>query len=131
MESKVINPWTWQDRLGFVQGREVSGAERVLYAAGQASVDADWKPVHEGDMRGQLMQSLDNVEAVLAEAGFGLADVVRLNYYTTDLDAFFDSYDAVTSRLAEAGARVSSTLLGITRLAQPELLVEIEATAAA
>jgi hypothetical protein len=44
---------------------------------------------------------------------------------------FFESYDAVTSRLAEAGARVSSTLLGITRLAQPELLVEIEATAVA
>jgi enamine deaminase RidA (YjgF/YER057c/UK114 family) len=81
-------------------------------------------------MRGQLMRSLDNLETVLAEAGFGLADVVRLNYYTTDIDAFFESYDAVTSRLAEAGARVSSTL-GITRLAQPELLVEIEATAVA
>ena len=57
--------------------------------------------------------------------------MVRLNYYTTDIEAFFESYAAVTSRLAEAGARVSSTLLGITRLAQPELLVEIEATAVA
>jgi enamine deaminase RidA (YjgF/YER057c/UK114 family) len=131
MDTQVLNPWTWQDPLGFVQGREVSGAERVLYAAGQASVDADGKPLHEGDIRGQLMRSLDNLEAVLAEAGFGLADVVRLNYYTTDIDGFFESYDAVTSRLAEAGARVSSTLLGITRLAQPELLVEIEATAVA
>jgi enamine deaminase RidA (YjgF/YER057c/UK114 family) len=131
MDSQVFNPWTWQDPLGFVQGREVTGGERVLYAAGQASVDADGEPVHEGDMRGQLMRSLDNVETVLAEAGFGLADVVRLNYYTTDIDAFFGSYDAVTSRLAQAGARVSSTLLGISRLAQPELLVEIEATAVA
>jgi enamine deaminase RidA (YjgF/YER057c/UK114 family) len=131
MVSKAFNPWTWQDRLGFVQAREVSGADRVLYGAGQAAVDADGKPVHEGDMRGQLMRSLDNVETVLAEAGLGLADVVRLNYYTTDLDAFFESYDAVTSRLEEAGARVSSTLLGVTRLAQPELLVEIEATAVA
>jgi enamine deaminase RidA (YjgF/YER057c/UK114 family) len=131
MESKVLNPWTWQDRLGFVQAREVSGAERVLYCAGQSAVDADGKPVHEGDMRGQLMRSLDNVETVLAEAGLGLADVVRLNYYTTDIDAFFESYDAVTTRLEGAGARVSSTLLGVTRLAQPALLVEIEATAAA
>jgi enamine deaminase RidA (YjgF/YER057c/UK114 family) len=131
METMVINPWTWQDPLGFVQARKVSGAQRVVYCAGQSAVDPDGNVLHEGDMRGQLMRSLDNVETVLAEAGLGLADVVRLNYYTTDVDAFFESYDAVTSRLAEAGARVSSTLLGITRLAQPELLVEIEATAAA
>jgi enamine deaminase RidA (YjgF/YER057c/UK114 family) len=131
METVVINPWTWQDGLGFVQAREVSGAERVVYCAGQSAVDPDGNVLHEGDMRGQLKRSLDNVETVLAEAGLGLADVVRLNYYTTDVDAFFESYDAVTSRLAEAGARVSSTLLGITRLAQPALLVEIEATAAA
>jgi enamine deaminase RidA (YjgF/YER057c/UK114 family) len=131
MHTQVLNPWTWQDQLGFVQGREVSGAKRVLYAAGQAAVDADGKPVHEGDMRGQLMRSMDNLEAVLAEAGAGLGDVVRLNYYTTDIDGFLESYDAVTSRLAEVGARVSSTLLGISRLAQPELLVEIEATAVA
>jgi enamine deaminase RidA (YjgF/YER057c/UK114 family) len=117
--------------LGFVQGREVTGAERVLHGAGQASVDADGKPAYEGDLSSQLTRSLDNLETVLAGAGFGLADVVRLNYYTTDIDAFFESYDTVTSRLAEAGARASSTLLGITRLAQPELLVEIEATAGA
>jgi enamine deaminase RidA (YjgF/YER057c/UK114 family) len=66
----------------------------VLHCAGQASVDADGKPVHEGDMRGQLTRSLDNLEIVLGEAGLGLADVVRLNYYTTDVDAFFESYDA-------------------------------------
>ena len=131
METVVINPWTWQDGLGFVQAREVSGAERVVYCAGQSAVDPDGNVLHEGDMRGQLKRSLDNGETVLAEAGLGLADVVRLNCYTTDVDAFFESYDAVTSRLAEAGARVSSTLLGITRLAQPALLVEIEATAAA
>jgi enamine deaminase RidA (YjgF/YER057c/UK114 family) len=131
METQVLNPWKWQDPLGFVQAREVSGAQRVVYCAGQAAVDADGKPVHAGDMRGQLLRSLDNVETVLAGAGLGLADIVRLNYYTTDVDVFFESYDAVTSRLAEAGARVSSTLLGISRLAQPELLVEIEATAAA
>src|SRR5918992_429525 len=130
MESNVINPWTWQDRPGLVPAREGSGVERVLYCAGQASVDADGKPVHDGDMRGPLMRSLDNLEAVLAEAGLDLGDVIRLNYYTTDVDAFFESYDAVVSRLAEAGAQVSSTLVGISRLAQPELLVEVEATAA-
>jgi enamine deaminase RidA (YjgF/YER057c/UK114 family) len=81
-------------------------------------------------MRAQIVQALDNLETVLAQAGFGLPDVVRLNYYTTDLDAFFAAYDAVTSRLSQAGCRPASTLLGVARLAFPELLVEIEATAA-
>jgi enamine deaminase RidA (YjgF/YER057c/UK114 family) len=55
--------------------------------------------------------------------------VVRLNYYTTDVDRFFEAHDALVGRLAEAGCQPSSTLLGVTRLAFPELLVEIEATA--
>jgi enamine deaminase RidA (YjgF/YER057c/UK114 family) len=54
---------------------------------------------------------------------------VRLNYYTTDVDRFFEEYDVLTARLAEFGCRPAATLLGVTRLAFPELLVEIEATA--
>ena len=131
MESRVINPWTWQDQFAFVQAHEVSGAERVLYCAGQTSVDGDGNPVHEGDMRAQLTQALDNLEAVLGEAGLDLSNVVRLNYYTTDIDAFFEGYEVVATRLGASGAHVSSTLLGVARLAFPPLLVEIEATAVA
>ena len=65
----------------------------------------------------------------MRESGARLSEVVRLNYYTTDVDRFFEGYDAVAGRLAEAGCQLSSTLLGVTRLAFPELLVEIEATA--
>jgi enamine deaminase RidA (YjgF/YER057c/UK114 family) len=131
VESRVINPWTWQDNFGYVQAHEVSGADRVLYCAGQASVDGDGNPVHEGDMRAQLTQALDNLETVLREAGYGLANLVRLNYYTTDIEAFFEANEAVATRLGQAGANVSSTLTGVTRLAFPPLLVEIEATAVA
>jgi len=130
MEHKVINPWTWQDSFGFVQGIEISGAQRVLYCAGQTSLDSEGRLLHAGDMRAQITQALDNLETLLGQAGYRLADVVRLNYYTTDVDRFLAEFDAVKSRLAEAGCRQSSTLLGVTRLAYPELLVEIEATAA-
>ncbi len=58
-------------------------------------------------------------------------DVVRLNYYTTDVEAFSQAADALGSRLAGAGCRPASTLLGVPRLAFPEFLVEIEATAVA
>ena len=130
MERRIINPWNWQDQFGFVQAHEVSGAQRVLLCAGQTSVDAEGRPVHSGDMRAQVALALDNLEAVLRDAGLTLADVVRLNYYTTDIDAFFGASDIVMERLAGAGCRHASTLLGVARLAFPELLVEIEATAA-
>ena len=129
MERRVVNPWTWQDQFGFVQANETSGAERVLRCSGQTSVDADGEPVHAGDMGAQIARALDNLETVLSEAGFGLADVVRLNYYVTDVDAFLAAVEAVGERLAQAGCRPVSTLLGVARLAYPSLLVELEATA--
>jgi enamine deaminase RidA (YjgF/YER057c/UK114 family) len=129
MERRAINPWSWQDQYGFVQAAEVSGAQRVLYCAGQTSVDAEGQPVHLGDMRGQVNQALDNLEALLQAAGFGLSDLVRLNYYTTDADLLLRHWDVISSRLSGAGAQVGSTLLGVARLAFPELLVEIEGTA--
>jgi len=129
MEQKAINPWGWQNQLGFSQAIEVKAAQRVLYCAGQASMSADGKPLHEGDMRAQVGQCLDNLEAVLTNAGWSLSDVVRLNYYTTDVDQFFGAYEVVLRRLKDAGIQPSSTLLGVSRLAFRELLVEIEATA--
>lgn len=131
MERRIINPWRWQDQFSYVQAHEASGMQRVLFCAGQASVDDQGRPLHPGDMRAQVAQTLDNLEMVLAEAGLGLSDVVRLNYYTTDVDRFFEAYEVVASRLAESGCQPSSTLLGVAALAFPELLVEIEATAVA
>ncbi len=129
MERKIINPSKWQDPLGFVQGHEVTGGQRVLYCAGQISVDAEGKTLHPGDFRGQLNRTLDNLEHVLASAGFGFADLVRLNIYTTDIEGFFANRGVMMERVVAAGGRYSSTLLGVARLARPDLLVEIEATA--
>ena len=129
MDQRTINPWKWQDHFGFVQGTEISGAERVLYCAGQASIDAEGRPVHAGDMRAQIGQVLDNLETVLSKSGFSLPNIVRLNYYTTDVDLFVANSDIVKARVAQAGCHFASTLLGVGRLAYPELLIEMEATA--
>lgn len=129
MERKIVNPSKWQDALGFVQGHEVSGAQRTLYCAGQVSVDADGKTLHAGDFKGQLNRTIDNLEAVLKGAGYGFSDIVRLNIYTTDLEGFFGNRGVLLERLVAAGARYTSTLLGVARLARPDLLIEIEATA--
>jgi enamine deaminase RidA (YjgF/YER057c/UK114 family) len=131
MEQRKINPWKWQDQYGFSQGIEVSNASRVLYCAGQASVDDMGKPVHAGDMRKQIDQAFHNLEVVLKAAGFGLANVVRLNYYTTDVEAFLSASDVVANRLTEAACQPPGTLLGVSKLAFPGLMIEIEATAVA
>ena len=131
MERQVINPWKWQDQFGFVQANEIRAPERTLISSGQTSVDDDGRPLHPGDMAAQMNKALDNLETVLQSASMGLADVVKLQYYTTDVDAWIQSAPAWMSRLAEAGCRPTSTLLGVARLAFPELLVEVEATAVA
>ena len=82
-------------------------------------------------MKAQIVQALDNLETVLRDAGMSLSDVVRLNYYTTDVDGFIAAGETLGRRLAEAQCRPAATLLGISRLALPEVMVEIEATAMA
>lgn len=128
-ELKEINPWTWQDKLQFSQAIEARGGTRVLYCAGQTSVDADGTPMHKGNMRAQLDQTLTNLETVLKHAGLSLAHVVRLNYYVTNMSAFFEASPAFTERLAKARCKPSGTLLGIATLFHPDIMVEIEATA--
>jgi len=131
MERRTINPWSWQDNFGFVQAYEVRGQQRTLIRSGQTSFDENATPVHEGDMAAQWNKALDNLETVLKQAGMDLSNVVRLNYYTTDVDAFMGAYEAGVSRLAQVGCRPTSTLLGVQRLFLPTLMIELEALAVA
>ena len=128
-KTRAVNPWQWQDQFGFSQAIEVRGGERVLYCAGQTSVDANGAPMHAGDMAAQIDQALTNLETVLGHAGLTLANVVRLNYYTRDVAALLKAGASYGPRLHAAGCQPASTLLGVASLAFPDLLVEIEATA--
>ena len=129
MEKQVVNPWTWQDRFGFVQGNLVENAERVLYCSGQTSVDENGSPLHAGDMEAQALQAIDNLATVVRQGGLELGDVVRVTIYVTDMDAYRAAAPAVGARMGQAGARFASTLIGVERLALPELMIEITATA--
>jgi enamine deaminase RidA (YjgF/YER057c/UK114 family) len=131
VERTTVNPWTWSVELGYSQGEVVSGQTRTLYCSGQTATGADGKPQHAGDLAAQLALSLDNLEAVLGEAGMSLANLVRLTVYTTDVDLLFPHYGVLGARLGAAGVAPTTTMLGVTRLALPELLVELEGTAVA
>jgi enamine deaminase RidA (YjgF/YER057c/UK114 family) len=129
VERTVVNPVPWSLEFGFNQGELVSGQARTLYCSGQAATSADGKPQHDGDMAAQLALSIDNLEAVLGAAGMSLANLVRLNVYTTDVDLLFQHYGVLAARLGPAGVAPTTTMLGVTRLALPTLMVELEGTA--
>lgn len=131
MNRTPVNPWPWSLPLGYNQAELITGASRQLICAGQTAVDATGAPQHPGDMRGQLALALDNLDAVLAAAGMSLAQIIRLNVYATDVDAAMRNFDLLGQRFGPLGIAPPMTLLGVTRLALPPLMIELEATAAA
>jgi len=80
-------------------------------------------------MGAQVERALDNLESVLAEAEMTLANVVRLNVFTTDFDEFVKHWGRIAGRFGNSERRFATSLLGVTRLFTPELLVLLEATA--
>jgi enamine deaminase RidA (YjgF/YER057c/UK114 family) len=128
-ERQAINPWSWSIKLGFDQAQLVEGHQRHLVLSGQDSVDADGNPQHPGDMAAQLELALDNLETVLAGADMTVANVVRLNAYTTDVDELFKHWARVQDRFAGSEDRFATSVLGVTRLGAPDLMVLLEATA--
>ena len=131
IERVAINPVTWSVEMGFNQGELVTGQTRTLYCSGQTAMGADGTPQHDGDMAAQVTLSLDNLEAVLTAADMSLANLVRLNVYTTDVDLLFQNYGVLASRLGAAQVALTTTMLGVTRLAIPGQMIELEGTAVA
>ena len=103
--------------MGFNQGEVIEGHTRQLILAGQTAMSADGQPQHAGDMGAQISMALDNIEAVLEGAGMTLSNIVRLNIYTTDVDATFFVVRPRGERLGTAGVLPPGTLLGVSRLA--------------
>ncbi len=131
MERTAVNPVTWSLELGFNQGEAVSGHTRTLYISGQTAMSAAGRPEHHDDIAAQLALAVDNLEAVLTEAGMSLANLVRLNVYTTDVDALFPHYGVLAGRLGAARVAPTTTMLEVARLAIPGQMVELEGTAVA
>ena len=89
MHRTSMNPVSCTSNLGFDQGQLIEGHRRELVCSGQDAVDADGQAQHPGDMAAQLEMSLDNLDAILTDADMSLANVVRLNVYSTDVGELF------------------------------------------
>jgi reactive intermediate/imine deaminase len=123
-----VNPWTWQDARGFSQGWMIEGARSTVYVSGQVAVDADGNPVGRDDFEAQVRQVFENIGAVLQEAGASLQDIVKLTVFLTDLSKVADDGRIKAGYIK--GAQPASTAVGVTALARPELMIEVEAVAA-
>ena len=127
MKKTVINPWTWQEQLSYVQAVEVTETKGTLYCAGQAAVHADGTSSN-ADMRTQLELAIQNLETVISEAGYECGNIVRLTIYTTSSDEFIKNcFDLFQNFVAKHGMKQAVTLLQVVALNET-LNVELEAT---
>ena len=128
MRTRLLNPFDWHEADD--QGILVEGFGRMVFVSGQTAMSSSGEPRHPGDMRAQVLLSLDNVAAVLAEAGMDLSNVIQLNTHANDMDLFLsEAAAAMAERLGAHGVKPPGVLSGTTRLGLPELMVEIDAIA--
>ncbi|PSL33641.1 RidA family protein [Dyadobacter jiangsuensis] len=127
MEKRIINPWTWQDQLSYVQAVEVKDVAGTLYVAGQAAVHPDGTS-SDADMRTQLGIAIQNLETVISQAGYECGNIVRLTIYSTSSDEFINKcFDIFQDFVARHGMKQPVTLLQVVALNET-LNVELEAT---
>ena len=112
------------------EGRGYSGVVKsgdTVYVAGQASIDRDAHIVAPGDIKGQVRQTWRNVEEGMKAAGGSLKDIVKISTFVTDIAAVSAWYEVWNEIYPRREDRPASTLVEVTGLARPGLMVEIEA----
>jgi enamine deaminase RidA (YjgF/YER057c/UK114 family) len=131
MERRAINPTPWLQHFNINHGVEVKGAARTLYLSGQTASAPDGAPMHPGDLGAQFHAAWANLKAALADAQMRPKNIVRLNIYVTDVPRFMTESGPLVAVFAEEGLQICCTLLGVAALYDPQILIELEATAAA
>lgn len=112
----------------------IGSGTRHVHVAGQIARFADGTPVAPGDLAGQVAQALRNTAAGLTGAGATFDDVVRLTFYVTGwtpdkIGAFMAGIEQVAAEIGLALPMPPASLIGVEYLFEPDVLVEVEATA--
>lgn len=121
---RVSTGTEWETRVGYSRAVRVGS---LIEVSGTTATDRSGEIVGEGDAYRQAVQALTNLVAALERLGAGAADVVRTRVYVTDIE----DWEAVGRAHAEffGEARPATSMVQVSRLIDPRMLVEIEARA--
>ncbi len=124
--TKTFSGTPWEPKVGYARAVLVG---ETVFVSGTTATDPSGKIVAVGDVYGQTVQTIHNIENALKRLGMGLENVVRTRIYLTQIDR----WEEVAKAHAEFFGEVhpATSLIGISRLVDPEMLVEIEAVAVA
>ena len=131
MQIERLNPVGVHAPTVYTHAVTVSDA-RLAFISGQIALDEENKLVGEGDLRAQAGQAFANLNAVLGSLGADFSHVLKLTMYIANYraDEHLSIVREVLARYVADDQRPANTLVGVQALAQPALLIEVEAVAA-
>lgn len=124
---RFINPASLSTPTGYTHVVEAP-AGRTLYLSGQIALDHDGKLVGRDDFGAQAEQAFANIDAALKAAGASFDNVVRLDFFVTDMSQL-SALRAARDKYIDVAHPPASTLVQVSRLSIDGLLLEVEATA--
>jgi enamine deaminase RidA (YjgF/YER057c/UK114 family) len=124
--NKIFTGTPWEPKVGYARAVQVGD---VVHVSGTTGTDPSGKVLAPGDAYAQTVQTIRNIENALKRLGLGLENVVRTRIYLTQIDRWEEAAKAHVEFFGQV--HPATSLIGVTRLVDPEMLVEIEAEAVA